>query len=228
MRRASSVAFIRQEPAWRKALRLARRNWGLYLLLLPALVYLAVFNYAPMYGIQIAFRNFNFADGISGSAWAGTKWFEFFFHSAKFWPVVRNTLLISFYSLLATFPIPIILALVLHNVNHRGFKRVAQTITYLPHFISMVVVVGMISCFTSVNSGWINTVIEALGRRAGLLHGPSGILPAPLRLVGRLAGGGLGLDHLHGGADGHQPGNARGRDDRRRQQVPAHRAHRPH
>lgn len=163
MRRASSVAFIRQEPAWRKALRLARRNWGLYLLLLPALVYLAVFNYAPMYGIQIAFRNFNFADGISGSAWAGTKWFEFFFHSAKFWPVVRNTLLISFYSLLATFPIPIILALVLHNVNHRGFKRVAQTITYLPHFISMVVVVGMISCFTSVNSGWINTVIEALG-----------------------------------------------------------------
>lgn len=144
-------------------LRLMRRNWGLYLLLLPTLVYIGIFHYAPMYGVQIAFRNFNFADGITGSAWAGMKWFNFFFRSAKFWPVVRNTLAISFYSLLASFPIPIILALILHNINSTRFKRTAQTITYLPHFISLVVVVGMLSSFTSINSGWINTLIEFFG-----------------------------------------------------------------
>ncbi len=154
---------VNATPRWKVTLKLMRRNWALYLLVFPALLYIAVFNYAPMYGIQIAFRNFNFADGITGSKWVGMKWLNYFFKSAKFWPVVRNTLTISFYSLIASFPIPIILALMLHNIQSTGFKRVAQTTTYLPHFISLVVVVGMISCFTSVNSGWINTMIEAFG-----------------------------------------------------------------
>lgn len=153
---------IRKESKFRRNLRLAKRNWVLYMLLLPAVIYIVIFKYWPMYGIQIAFRNYNFADGITGSTWVGMKWFNYFFKSSKFWPVVRNTLVISFYSL-CTFPIPIILALILHNVNSKGFKRLAQTITYLPHFISMVVVVGMISCFTSINSGWVNTLIESLG-----------------------------------------------------------------
>ena len=140
-------------------------------MLIPVIAWLAVFCYAPMYGIQIAFRNFTFADGITGSKWVGWKWFKFFFNSAKCWPLIRNTLIISFYSLLAGFPIPIILALMLHNIPSQKFKRAAQTITYLPHFISLVVVVGMISCFTSINSGWINTLIEALGGERMYLMG---------------------------------------------------------
>ena len=164
-------AAIGQTSRYKSTMRLMRRNWVLYLLLLPALIYIIIFNYAPMYGIQIAFRNFTFADGITGSKWVGWKWFKFFFNSAKCWPLIRNTLIISFYSLLAGFPIPIILALMLHNTPSQKFKRAAQTITYLPHFISLVVVVGMISCFTSINSGWINTLIEALGGERMYLMG---------------------------------------------------------
>ena len=164
-------AVVNRTPRWKNTVRLMKRNWVLYLLLLPALIYIATFSYAPMYGIQIAFRNFNFADGITGSPWAGWKWFKFFFNSAKCWPLIRNTLIISFYSVLAGFPVPIILALMLHNIPSQKFKRTAQTITYLPHFISLVVVVGMISCFTSINSGWINTLIEALGGERVYLMG---------------------------------------------------------
>ena len=142
---ATAPAVVNRTPHWKATLRLMKRNWVLYLLLLPALVYIATFSYAPMYGIQIAFRNFNFADGITGSPWAGWKWFKFFFNSSKCWPLIRNTLIISFYSVLAGFPVPILLALMLHNIPSQKFKRTAQTLTYLPHFISLVVVVGMIS-----------------------------------------------------------------------------------
>lgn len=168
---ATAPAVVNRTPRWKNTLRLMRRNWVLYLLLLPALIYIAIFSYAPMYGIQIAFRNFTFADGITGSKWVGLKWFRFFFKSAKCWPLIRNTLIISFYSVIAGFPVPIILALMLHNLPSQKFKRTAQTITYLPHFISLVVVVGMISCFTSINSGWVNTLIEALGGERMYLMG---------------------------------------------------------
>ena len=167
----AAVAALGQKLRWKNTLCMMRRNWVLYLLLLPALIYIIIFNYAPMYGIQIAFRNFTFADGITGSKWVGLKWFRFFFSSAKCWPLIRNTLIISFYSMLAGFPVPILLALMLHNIPSRKFKRMAQTITYLPHFISLVVVVGMISCFTSINSGWINTLIEAFGGERVYLMG---------------------------------------------------------
>lgn len=158
-------------PRWQNTLRLMKRNWVLYLLLLPAIAYIITFKYAPMYGIQIAFRNFTFSGGITGSKWVGWKWFNYFFNSPKCWPLIRNTLVISLYSMFAGFPIPIILALMLHNIPSKGFKRAAQTITYLPHFISLVVLVGMISCFTSINSGWINTLIEALGGQRVYLMG---------------------------------------------------------
>ena len=167
----AAVAALGQKPRRKNTLCMMRRNWVLYLLLLPALIYVIIFNYVPMYGIQIAFRNFTFADGITGSKWVGLKWFRFFFSSAKCWPLIRNTLIISFYSLLAGFPVPILLALMLHNIPSHKFKRMAQTITYLPHFISLVVVVGMISCFTSINSGWINTLIEAFGGERVYLMG---------------------------------------------------------
>lgn len=144
-------------------LRLMRRNVALYVLLLPAAAYIIIFCYLPMYGVQIAFRNFNFADGITGSAWVGWKWFSYFFRSPLSKTVIVNTLTLSFYTLLAGFPMPILLALMVHNVPGRRYRRVVQTVTYLPHFISLVVVVGMLSSFMSVNNGFINTFIKALG-----------------------------------------------------------------
>lgn len=147
----------------RSTLRLMRRNWTLYLLLLPALTYIFIFNYMPMYGVQIAFKNFTIAKGVNGSPWVGLKWFEYFFGSPKCISIIWNTIILSLYTLAAGFPVPILLALMLHNVPGNRFKRVTQTVAYLPHFISVVVVVTMLNCFTSVNSGFINTIIKALG-----------------------------------------------------------------
>lgn len=147
----------------RSTLRLMRRNWTLYLLLLPAAIYIFLFNYLPMYGVQIAFKNFTIAKGVTGSPWVGLKWFRYFFSSPKCLSIIWNTLILNLYMFAAGFPAPIVLALMLHNVPGRRFKRVTQTVAYLPHFISTVVVVTMLGCFTSVNSGFINTLIERLG-----------------------------------------------------------------
>jgi putative aldouronate transport system permease protein len=144
-------------------LALMKRNYMLYIFLLPALLYLALFNYAPMYGIQIAFKNFVASQGILGSKWVGFKWFQTFFNSPRFWQILVNTLSVSLYMLVAGFPIPIILALVINCIPGQGFKRVAQTVTYMPHFISIVVLVGMMSVFFSPRSGFINTIIGSLG-----------------------------------------------------------------
>lgn len=138
-----------------------REHWIVYLFLIPALLYIAVFCYAPMYGVQIAFRDYRIADGITGSTWVGMKWFNRFFGSKMFGTILANTLYLSFYSLLAGFPMPIILALML-NYTGSKFKRVMQTASYLPHFISTVVMVGMLVSFLSPNSGFINTAIKTL------------------------------------------------------------------
>ena len=143
--------------------KLMRQNVALYVMLIPIFVYVILFHYWPMYGIQIAFRNFNFADGITGSPWVGEKWFNYFFKSNQFSQVVGNTLILNLYNLLAGFPVPILLALMIHSVSGRKFRRVVQTATYLPHFISVVVLVGMMSCMFSLNSGWVNGIITALG-----------------------------------------------------------------
>jgi len=147
----------------RKSLVMIKRNWLLYLVLLPAVLYIATFCYAPMYGLQIAFRNFRIADGIMGSEWAGLKWFERFFNTPRFWSILKNTLTISLYSLAVSFPLPIILALILNNVKNAKYKKFAQTITYMPHFISTVVLVGMMSVFFSPRSGVVNTLLGLLG-----------------------------------------------------------------
>ena len=136
---------------------------ALYLMILPMFAYIAIFHYWPMYGVQIAFRDFNFAKGITGSEWVDMKWFDFFFKSAQFKVVVTNTLTLTFYDLIASFPIPIVLAIVMHSIPGKGFRRVAQTITYMPHFISVIVLVGMMSCFFAVDSGWVNGLIKAAG-----------------------------------------------------------------
>lgn len=140
-----------------------KRNWLLYLFLLPAVAYIATFAYAPMYGLQIAFRNFKIKDGITGSAWVGLKWFERFVNQPSFWRILKNTLSLSIYNLIVSFPLPIVLALILNNVKNPRYKKFAQTITYMPHFISVVVLVGMISVMFSPASGVVNTMLGWLG-----------------------------------------------------------------
>ena len=116
-----------------------------------------------MYGIKIAFKNFSASDGIWGSPWVGTYWIEQFISSPMFWNYFLNTLILSLYSLLAGFPAPIILALIINYIASPRFKRVAQTITYMPHFISVVVLVGMMSSFLSPSSGFVNTFLSMFG-----------------------------------------------------------------
>jgi putative aldouronate transport system permease protein len=139
------------------------RNYELYLFLLPATVYFAIFHYGPMYGVQIAFREFTATGGITGSEWVGLAQFQRFFRSYQFWNLLRNTVVLSFYQLAASFPIPIIMALLLNHVRRTGFKRLVQTVTYAPHFISVVVLVGMLHVFLSPSSGLVNHAIRALG-----------------------------------------------------------------
>lgn len=146
-----------------ETIKLMRRNWMLYVFMLPAIIYLILFSFAPMYGLQIAFKNYRFADGILGSEWAGFKWFEKFFEAPRFWQILKNTLTLSLYSLVVSFPLPIVLALILNNVKNAACKKVAQTITYMPHFISTVVLVGMMSVFFSPNSGVVNTMLSWFG-----------------------------------------------------------------
>ena len=143
-----------------------RRNWQLYALLALPLIWLAVFRYAPMYGAQIAFRQYSPAFGIEGSPWIGLANFERFFNSPKFEPVIVNTLVLSFYSLIAGFPIPIILALSLNQVKMRLFRSSVQMITYAPHFISTVVIVGMLFQFLHPRVGFTAVLANALGMNA--------------------------------------------------------------
>ena len=115
MQQAKAIKASRRKTHWKHTWKLAVQNRALYLMILPAFLYIAIFHYWPMYGVQIAFRNFNFADGITGSPWVGLKWFRYFFKSNNFKNVVGNTLILNFYNLLAGFPVPIILALVMNS-----------------------------------------------------------------------------------------------------------------
>lgn len=116
-----------------------QRNWSLYLLVLPVIIFYAIFMYKPMYGAIIAFKDYTPAKGVFGSEWVGMENFTRFFSSPYFGRLLRNTLLLSIYSIIFGFPAPIILALLLNEVKGKKFKKVSQTITYLPHFISLVV-----------------------------------------------------------------------------------------
>ena len=148
--------------ALRQAAKTFRSNWTLYLLVLPAFVYLFLFNYMPMYGVQIAFRNFRPAQGITGSMWVGFKHFLKFFNYPNFWMLISNTLNISLWSI-ATFPLAVILALMINEVQNSKFKRTVQMVTYMPHFISTVVVCALIRLMFARATGVVNTVITSLG-----------------------------------------------------------------
>lgn len=145
-----------------KAARDFRKNSMIYLMLLPVVAFYAVFHYGPLYGIQIAFKNFSPGLGIWNSPWIGFDHFADFFNGFFFGRVVSNTIILGLYDLIFVFPASIILALLLNEVRNRIFKRTVQSITYIPHFISVVVVVGMMVDFLSVD-GLINQLIEYFG-----------------------------------------------------------------
>lgn len=138
-------------------------NWQLYIFILPAFLYFLIFHYIPMYGVQIAFKDFLPSLGILKSPWVGFEHFTRFFNSYYFWDLIKNTLGISIYELIVGFPLPIILALALNEAKDGLFKRSVQTITYAPHFISVVVIGGMIIAFLSPTTGIINHAIQFLG-----------------------------------------------------------------
>ncbi|MCI9320248.1 MAG: sugar ABC transporter permease [Lachnospiraceae bacterium] len=147
-----------KKTTWKKI----KKSKYLYLMMLIPIVYYVLFHYMPLYGVLISFKDYKVAKGVWGSPWVGFKWFEKFLTDEYFWKLVRNTLLLNIYGLLWGFPIPIALALMLNEVSSSGFKRIIQSVSYLPHFISTVVVCGMVMNFLSLD-GIINRFVAFLG-----------------------------------------------------------------
>lgn len=140
-----------------------KKEWQLWLFVMPAVIFYLIFHYAPMYGLVIAFKRYSIGRGILNSPWVGMMYFERFFNSAQCWELIRNTLILSFYQLLVAFPLPVALALMLNHTRREGVKKTVQTITYAPHFISLVVMTGMLTLFASPSTGIINILIKKLG-----------------------------------------------------------------
>ena len=148
-----------------------RRNYDLYLMVLPGVVFYILFKYWPMWGVQIAFRDFSPITGVVGSEWVGLEWFQRFFSSYQFESLLLNTFLISVYTLAVGFPIPILLALMLNSCVNTTFKKTVQMVTYAPHFISTVVMVAMLNVFFGQSFGFVNNIREMLGAERVLYMG---------------------------------------------------------
>ena len=163
-----------------RSVRRITRNWGLYLLLLPSLVLLVMFAYKPMYGIIIAFKDYKNSLGIMGSPWSDPLFKNFmrFFNSFQCKTTIRNTLWLSLYSMLAGFPIPIMLALMINQITAKRFRKGFQTILYLPHFISTVVMVGLLLIWLSPSTGLIGTIYRMFGKEAPNLMGMASAFPS--------------------------------------------------
>ncbi|HLR65542.1 MAG TPA: ABC transporter permease subunit [Virgibacillus sp.] len=162
METKQTTPMVPKKSRLKSSLKSLQINWRLYVLIAPAIIYFVIFHYVPMYGVQIAFKEFFASEGIWGSPWIGFDHFDRFFNSYYFWRLLRNTLLLSLYQLLL-FPLPIILALSIHELKNGAFKKWTQTLTYAPHFISVVVVVGMIVIFLDPETGLVNRVITMFG-----------------------------------------------------------------
>ena len=147
----------------KKFLKQVANNWQLYILLLLPLAFIITFAYIPMYGVQIAFKEFMIRDGIQGSPWVGFKYFKMFFDSPMLVRIVTNTLKINLYMLIVGFPAPIIFALALNEITHVRFKKTVQMVTYAPHFISTVVMVSIIMQVLNPKFGLINNITQAFG-----------------------------------------------------------------
>lgn len=137
-------------------------NWQLWVMLFPAMLYILIFCYVPMYGVQLAFRDYSFKAGITGGNWAGLKYFKQYFDNPMFFTTLRNTFVISLTSIVVGFPIPIILAMIINQIKHKKWKKVVQTTVYIPYFISVVVLVSMINIMFDIESGVISNLFKAL------------------------------------------------------------------
>ena len=153
----------KKKTFWNRLQRDLKKNWILYVMIVPVLLYFIIFHYWPMYGIQLAFKDFKIKLGIINSPWVGLKHFQRFFSAYHFKSLILNTLGISIYTLLVGFPIPIIFALLLNYLNNNHLKKTVQMVSYAPHFISTVVLCGMILMFTNPNSGLFNTIRNYMG-----------------------------------------------------------------
>jgi putative aldouronate transport system permease protein len=162
LNKKTEISVKREYKTKNSILKQIKNSWQLYVIFFLPLVYIIVFHYIPMYGVTIAFKNFNAVQGILGSPWIGFDHFVRFFHSYEFKRVIMNTLILSFYQLIAGFPFPIILALALNYVNKTKFKKTVQMVSYAPHFISVVVMVGIILVFLEPR-GPINSLLNLLG-----------------------------------------------------------------
>lgn len=140
-----------------------RRHWHLYILLIMPLAYFMLFKYGPMYGVQIAFKDFNFFQGIAGSKWIGLDAFKEVFQNQDFFDALRNTIMLNFLDLIISFPAPLLLAILLYELKSAWFKKLAQTVLYIPHFISWVIIGGIVLQVFGTQSGFINNILEALG-----------------------------------------------------------------
>lgn len=151
------------------------KQWDLQLMVIPALILIFIFSYIPMYGILMAFQDYKIGRSFSSSPWVGLKHFIYFFNAPEFKTVMRNTIVISFLKFFIGFPAPIVLALMLNEVRKMAFKRVVQTITYLPHFMSWVILGGLVSALLAVDNGSINMLLEKLN----LIDKPINFLSLP-------------------------------------------------
>lgn len=164
--KSRSIPAASKRARRRLSARRILQNWQLYLLLVLPLAYIVIFKYIPIYGAQIAFRDYSPIQGFWGSPWVGTEHFERFFSSPVFSRILINTLLLSLYNLAAGFPFPIILAIGINYVGNRFFKKSVQMVTYIPYFISVVVLVGILTQIMNPRFGLVNQVITALGGEA--------------------------------------------------------------
>jgi ABC-type polysaccharide transport system, permease component len=144
-------------------MRSFKRDYQLWIMILPAVVVIFIFNYIPMYGIQLAFRDYDFSKGLTGGEWRGLYYFHQFIDSYLFADLMRNTFLISLTSIIAGFPAPIALALILNQIRIRRWKHMMQTVVYLPHFISIIVLVGMIQVLLSPETGVVGYMMKSFG-----------------------------------------------------------------
>lgn len=151
-----------KKTKWKKIFTEIKRDRQYYLLILPAILCVLIFSYGPMYGVQIAFKDYKMSLGVMGSRWVGFRHFKDFINGFYFWTLIRNTLAISLYTLVVGFPIPIIVALIINELKG-NFKKFTQTVLYAPHFISLVVLVGIMNAMLSPSMGAVNTLLNKFG-----------------------------------------------------------------
>lgn len=170
--KVSAPAGVAKTTGWARTWKIIRKNKAVYLMVLPVIIYYILFHYKPMYGIIISFMDYNPRRGVSGSQWVGMKHFVDFFTGPYFWRLLGNTLKLSLSTLIFGFPVPIILALLINELRNKKFSKAVQTITYMPHFVSMVVLCAMIRQFVGAN-GFITNFLSMFGYEGGNLlnHG---------------------------------------------------------